>query len=75
MPIEEIRLKSSPQLGTILDEYCEQVGLVPTVAGKAFFREWDGEVPAKLLRQCIFAGIFWAKQHPDDVVVVEERGE
>ena len=71
MAIKEIQLQSSPQLGRILEEYCEKVEVVPTVKGKAFFREWDGKVPTALIRQCIFAGIYWAKTHPEDVVVTE----
>ena len=74
MTIQEIKLKSSPQLGTILDEYCENISAIPTQEGKRFFREWNNKVPAKLMRQCIFAGIFWAKKHPEDVVVEEVVG-
>ena len=72
MGIKEIRLESNPQFGKILDEYCEGVETVPTEEAKAFFRRaLLAKVPAKLMRQCIFAGIYWAKQHPEDVVVVE----
>ena len=72
MPINDIKLKSNPNLGSILDEYCDDMGAIPTKAGKQFFREWNTKVPAKLIRQCVFAGIFWAKKHPEDVVVRDE---
>ena len=69
MKTENIKLESNPQLGTILGEYCEDVGIIPTQEGKRFFREWDTKVPAKLIRQCIFAGVYWAKKHPEDVIM------
>ena len=71
MKIEEIKLKNDPQLGTILGEYCEDINTVPTQECKRFFREWNTKVPAKLIRQCIFAGIFWTKKHPEDVIIKE----
>ena len=71
MKTENIRLKSNPQLGTILGEYCEDMGAIPTQEGMRFFREWNIKVPAKLIRQSIFAGIYWAKKHPGDIIVTE----
>ena len=73
MQIEDIKVKSDVLIGTILNEYCEDIGVIPTQEGKKFFREWNTKVPAKLIRQCIFAGIFWAKKHPEDIVI--EEGE
>lgn len=73
MQIEDIKVKSEVLIGTILNEYCEDIGVIPTQEGKKFFREWNTKVPAKLIRQCIFAGIFWAKKHPEDIVI--EEGE
>ena len=74
MKTENIRLKSNPQLGTILDEYCEDIVGIPTRAGKQFFQEWNRKVPSKLIRQAIFAGVYWAKKHPEDVIIEEARG-
>jgi len=54
-------------LRDVLDAYCEDVETVPTDRAKAFFRDWDGKVPGKLLRQCIFAGVFWLHSHPETV--------
>lgn len=71
MSIIDIKLRSNPQIGAILGEYCEDIDAIPTQEGKKFFREWDTKVPAKLIRQCMFAGIFWAKKHPDDVIIEE----
>ena len=73
MQIEDIKVKSDVLIGTILNEYCEDIGVIPTQEGKKFFREWNTKVPAKLIRQCVFAGIFWAKKHPEDIVI--EEGE
>ena len=73
MQIEDIKVKSEVLIGTILNEYCEDIGVIPTQEGKKFFREWNTKVPAKLIRQCIFAGVFWAKKHPEDIVI--EEGE
>lgn len=70
--IRDITLKSSPLLSTILEEYCDDMEFVPTQNCKDFFGKWETGVPAKLVRQCIFAGIFWARKHPEDVVVTEE---
>ena len=68
--IQNIILKSEAKIGKILEEFCEEVDVIPTHEGKQFFKSWNGKVPVKLIRQCIFAGIFWANQHPDDIVVV-----
>ena len=69
MPIKEITLKSEPLFGAILADYCENVEGVPTQKCKEFFREWNERVPAKLIGQCIFAGIYYAIAHPEDVEV------
>ena len=74
MKTSDIKLKSNPQIGTILGEYCEDIAAIPTQEGKRFFREWNTKVPAKLIRQSIFAGILWAKKHPEDVIIEEARG-
>ena len=66
---ENIILRSNPQLETILAEYCKDINAIPTQEGKRFFREWNTKVPAKLIRQCIFAGVFWATKHPEDIVI------
>ncbi len=71
MKTENIELKSDPKLGRILAEYCEDIGAIPTQEGKRFFREWNTKVPTKLIRQCIFAGIYWVKKYPEDITVVE----
>ena len=67
--IENIKLKSNLQMGTILEEYCENVGVAPTLECKNFFREWNGRVLGKLIRQCFFASVFWATKHPEDIVI------
>ena len=73
--IKDIQLKSQ-QKGSmmidILDEYCEAVDAVPTEEAKRYFRSMNGKVDPKLVRQCIFAGIYWATQHPEDVVVLTQ---
>lgn len=69
MVIKNIHLKTEPLLETILADYCENVDAVPTQQAKQFFREWNGKVPAKLILQCIFAGVHWAITHPEDVEV------
>ena len=71
MKTEQIRLISEPKLGEILAEYCEDMGVIPTQECKRFFGEWNTKVPAKLIRQCVFAGIHYAKKHPDDIMLVE----
>lgn len=71
MKIGDITLKSNPKLATILAEYCEDMEVIPTQKCKDFFGEWDEKVPAKLVRQCIFAGIFWVKKHPEDIMITE----
>ena len=53
--IRDINLKSSPLLSTILGEYCDDLEVVPTQNCKDFFGKWETKVPAKLIRQCIFA--------------------
>ena len=73
MSIIDIKLKSNPQMGTILDEYCEDIDVIPTKEGKRFFNGWNGKVPAKLIRQAMFAGVYWAKKHPEDVIIEEVR--
>lgn len=70
----DIKLKSNPSLGTILDKYCEDLDVIPTEKGKRFFKQWNTKVPAKLIRQAMFSGIYWAKKHPEDVII-EEEGE
>ena len=67
MRIKDIAFKSEPTLETVVMEYCENVEAVPTEEGKQFFREWNGKVPAKLIQNCIFAGIYYAKAHPEDI--------
>ena len=73
MPITDIKLKTGPTIETILAEYCEGIDGIPTQPCKTYFREYNTKVPAKLIRQCIFAGVFWAKKHPEDVVVIGEE--
>lgn len=72
MTIKEIKLKSEPLIGDILKEYCENVTEIPIEKAKAYFEEWGGKVPGKLIRQCIFAGIYWALAHPEDIEEVSE---
>ena len=74
MSIIDIKLKSNPALVTIFDEYCEDIDSIPTRQGKRFFRGWDGKVPAKLIRQAMFAGVYWGKKHPEDVIIEEAIG-
>lgn len=71
MKIEDLKLKSEPTSEKILAEYCEAIMSIPTQKAKAFFREWNGKVPAALIRQTIFAGIFWAIAHPEDIEIME----
>jgi len=67
--IKDIKIRGEPNIGTILDEYTDGVATVPTEEAKQFFKEWEGKVPVKLIRQSIFAGIYWAYTHPRDVEV------
>ena len=69
--ISDITLKSNPTIGAILGEYCEDIDIIPTKGGKRFFEQWNNKVPAKLIRQAMFAGIYWAKNHPEDVIIEE----
>lgn len=69
--ILDIKLKSNPPLGKILDEYCEDMDVIPTEEGKRYFKSFDRKAPAKLIRQAMFAGVYWAKKHPEDVIVEE----
>ena len=70
MPIQQIKkILIDATLGDILDAYCEDVETVPTDTAKAYFRDWTEDVPAKLIRQCIFAGVFWAHSHPETVTI------
>jgi len=71
--IEDIQLKSEPKTGTILNEFCDNLTSIPTGEGKRFFADGNGRVPGKLIRQCIFACIYWAKAHPDDIVIMEAK--
>ncbi len=67
----DIKLRSNPQIGAILDKYCEDIDVIPTEEGKRFFNNWNTKVPAKLIRQAMFAGVYWAKKHPEDVIIEE----
>lgn len=70
--ITNISIKDEDTLGEILFEYCEKVGIIPTEEGKGFFEEWNNKVPAKLIRQTIFAGIYFALRHPDRIILEKE---
>jgi hypothetical protein len=54
-------------LADILDAYCEDVETIPTAKAKAFFLRSTVTGSGKLMRQCIFAGIFWAHSHPETI--------
>ena len=71
MSIKELSLKSGPSIETILAEYCENVETTPTEECKRFFRERNEGFSVGLVRQCIFAGIYYAITHPEDVEVTE----
>jgi len=60
------------EIMTILDEYCEEIAVIPTEEGKNYFRSFEGKVPPKFVRQCIFAGIFFALKHPERIEVIRE---
>ena len=62
-----IVLKNEPRLIKILDEFCEDMKDIPTEEAKEYFGSWNTKVPAKLIRQCIYAGIFWALKHPEEI--------
>ena len=58
------------KLVNIWDEYVEQCDSISKDEGKAYFREWSGKIPPKLMRQAMFAGMAYALQHPDQVHLV-----
>jgi hypothetical protein len=58
-------------IGDMLDAYCEDVETIPTDKAKAFFHDWTDQYHSKLIRQCIFAGVFWAHSHPETVTIEE----
>jgi len=60
------------EIMTILDEYCEEIVVIPTENAKSYFRDWNRIVPPKFVRQCIFAGIFFALKHPERIEVIRE---
>jgi len=66
-----IDISVTATLDKILGIYCDEVDAVPTQETKAFFREWERHVPAKLIRQCIYAGIFWAYTRPETIYIDE----
>ena len=67
----DIKFKSDPKLHQILDEYVEDLDVIPTKEGKRFFEKWNTKVPAKLIRQAMFAGAYWVLKHPEDVILEE----
>ena len=68
--IVDIGFKSEKtMLIKILDEFCEDMECIPTDVGKRYFRSWNYKVDPKLIRQCIYAGIFWALKHPELITV------
>jgi len=60
------------EIEAILAEYCEDIVAIPTEEGKRYFRGFVGKVPPKFVRQCIFAGIFFALKHPERIEVTRE---
>ncbi|KPL02042.1 MAG: hypothetical protein AMJ90_06785 [candidate division Zixibacteria bacterium SM23_73_2] len=63
----EINLKKDVSLMKILDDFVEDQEGIPTEEGKKFFREWEGIVPTKLIRSCIFAGMHYALKNKDNL--------
>lgn len=62
---DEIDCGGQPMLTVIWDEYVENCNIIPKEQGKAFFRDWSGRVDPKLVRQCMYAGMAYALQHPE----------
>uniref|UniRef100_A0A6H1ZSS2 Uncharacterized protein n=1 Tax=viral metagenome TaxID=1070528 RepID=A0A6H1ZSS2_9ZZZZ len=58
-------------LSEIVDAYAEGVEGIPTEKVKSFFREWEGRVPVKLIKQSIYAGIFLFAKRPENVDIIE----
>lgn len=68
-PISEIEFTEDILIMDILDEYVTDMEPIPTEEGKKFFRDWSGQIPAKLIRQSIFAGVLFALKHPEKIQV------
>jgi len=70
--IKEISLNSDIPLPQIWDEYVEDMEPIPTEKAKEYFRNMSGKVDPKLVRQCMFAGMYWALKHPDSILIKED---
>ena len=57
-------------LWEIWREYVEFCSVIPKEAGKRYLSDFEGKVPSKLIRQCMYAGMAYALQHPDKVRMV-----
>ncbi len=70
-----LNIRTNASISEILCVFCDEVDAVPTQETKAFFREWEGRVPYKLLNQCLFAGAYWAHAHPDRITFEETNDQ
>ena len=57
-------------LWEIWREYVEFCSVIPKEGGKRYLSDFEGKVPAKLIRQCMYAGMAYALQHPEKVRLV-----
>ena len=57
-------------LSEIWEEYVDHCSVIPKKSGKEYLVEWSYKVPTKLIRQCMYAGMAYALQHPGEVRLV-----
>ena len=51
-------------------EYVDHCRVIPKFEGRNYLLRFEEAVPAKLIRQCMYAGMAYALQHPDKVRMV-----
>lgn len=72
MKIKDIHINENILLLDILKFYCRDVDAVPYDKAMEFFNEWNGKIPPKLIRQCIYAGIHFGICYPGYIRVVTD---
>lgn len=70
--IKDFILDGEPTLVEIWDEYVEDLEPIPTEEAKSYFRSMSGRVDPKLVRQCIYAGAYFASKHPGSARIIEQ---
>lgn len=71
--LHDILIDGEPTLQVILDEYVDAIDVIPKDQGRAYFAAWSGRVDPKLIRQTIYAGIYYAMTHPDKIKMVQAK--